>query len=146
MDKSIIAQLTSDKNKRFKPVDCTDDLVMIKAGLRSPHVNINYEEFKHLPGDKKVLKAMKNEVVNKESTKGGATFVEKESKPFLSLKVFVFNKDKTNTFRTTHAFRCHKEDVPTLIERVATMTYNNGSPYIVTKVTLEGEIIFTKNL
>ncbi len=57
------------------------------------------------------------------------------------LSIFVENKEKSNTFRTTHSYSCTEDEISLIKERVRSMTYDNGSPYVIIKSTFNGREI-----
>jgi hypothetical protein len=112
------------------PVNTEDDRMMVEEGIRVPLLNINREIFKKTQSEKKELKLKKT----KTSPKGIKLVQPYESNIPMNLIVYC-KYSKAQNFKSTHAFKCVKSEVTTILQSlkdsgyILNKVYFNNKPY-----------------
>jgi len=94
------------------PVNCKDNVMMIREGLRPPRFIINKDVFAQSAEQKELVKTLKR--TTHLSTER-SVFRDIHRKPQGCLIVHVKNKHKLPKFKTTHNYKCAEHEVRDLL-------------------------------
>lgn len=97
---------------KYSPIDTTNDLLMVKEGIRPPRLQINYNVFKKESWEKKEVKKWKHLKISK----GLGHIIEPYALIPGTLTIYYENMQKDSTFKTTESIKCFKNEILSIIQ------------------------------
>jgi len=109
-----------------EPIQPNNDLWMVQNGLRNPLVSINRSIFEHTISEKRELKLKRKNV--KFGSSSDFKF-QKEDNSKYNLIVYMKHSPKVDKFKSTHPFKCYKNEVENILANLKEQGYKIGKVY-----------------